>query len=310
MIRVGTIFLLLLSPVIAFSQESFDNFPVLSGKYLGQKSPGLTPEKFAPGIINTKRSTGCAAFNRDGTMFIFKRFYSRTENYIFITELQNGKWTKPVVAPFESEYYDGDFTLSPDGKRIYISSRRPPSGMGEQVMSNIWMAEIQSSGWSEPKMFDHPINTEEHESYPSVSANGTLYYFNRDRGGFGESDIFLSRLENGKYAKLENLGAKINTEDHEWDPYIAPDESYLIFCSQKPGGYGKDDFYVSYKMQDGKWSEAVNMGDKINSSGSDNRPFVTLDGKYFFYTSDKDRQRDLYWVDARIIENLRPKISK
>ena len=100
---------------------------------------------------------------------------------------------------------------------------------------------------------------------------------------------------------------EFNTEAHEWDPFIAPDESYLIFCSTKPGGFGGDDFYISFKDSNNKWSEPVNLGELINSPASDNRPYVTNDGKYFFYTSSKRGNRDIYWVDARFLDQFRPK---
>ena len=98
----------------------------------------------------------------------------------------------------------------------------------------------------------------------------------------------------------------LNTEHHEWDPFIAPDESYLIFCSTRPGGLGRDDLYVSFRGEDDGWSEAVHMGDEINSPRSENRPYVTLDGKYFFYTSIKRGKRDVYWVSAKYLDRFRP----
>lgn len=86
---------------------------------------------------------------------------------------------------------------------------------------------------------------------------------------------------------------------------MAADESYLIFCSTKPGGYGRDDFYISFRNEKGSWSKPVNMGEKINSPGSDNRPYITPDGKFFFFTSMKRGNRDIYWVDAEIIAEFR-----
>jgi hypothetical protein len=134
------------------------------------------------------------------------------------------------------------------------------------------------------------------------------------------TEIYRSRLVDGKYIEPENLGAPINTEFDEWDPYIAPDESYLVYCSMKPGGYGKDDLYISFKKEDDSWTHPINMGAEINSSGWENRPYVTLDGKFFFFTSTKPPPkgvdakaaggRDIYWVDARIITKFKQKAFK
>ncbi len=154
---------------------------------------------------------------------------------------------------------------------------------------------------------EYPVNTEDHDSYPSLTRDGTIYFFSRRPGGLGESDIYRSRLVNGKYLKAENLGTVINTEEHEWDPFIAPDESFLVFCSTKAGGYGRDDLYISFREGDGSWTKPVNMGENFNSPGLDNRPSITPDGKFLFYVTAKSGNRDIYWVDARIIEDLKPR---
>ena len=303
------------------------DFPILSGPYLGQTPPpGSTPEIFAPGIISTKESEGCSAFSRDGKWFIFKRF-SKTLPDIYEMEEINGQWTKPRIIPFQGEYRTGDYTLSPDGKTLYFASNRPltagaqPSG----VNANIWKIERNDTGWSEPQPLGPEINTEMHESYPSVTNDGTLYFFRRksDDNQGEMADIYRSRLVKGKYTKPEILGASINTETHEWDPFIAPDESYLIFCSMKSGGYGKDDLYITFRTGD-DWTEPVNMGATINSPESENRPYVTPDGKFFFFTSTRNTPapgennhawirdygqcggRDIYWVDAKILDTFRP----
>jgi Tol biopolymer transport system component len=149
------------------------------------------------------------------------------------------------------------------------------------------------------------VNSGQHDSYPSVTKDGTLYFFSRRDGGLGHGDIYRSTLSNGEYTQVENLGKPINTEYHEVDPYIAQDESYIIFCSDKPGGFGKADFYISFRRDEGLWTEAVHMGGKVNSPQAEYIPYVTPDGKYFFFTSNKSGNRDIYWVDAKIIDELK-----
>ena len=96
----------------------------------------------------------------------------------------------------------------------------------------------------------------------------------------------------------------LNTEYHEWDTYIAPDESYMIYCTMMPGGLGSDDLYVTFETNDGSWSKAVHLGNQINTEKSENRPYVSPDGMYLFYTSTIRGNRDIYWVDAKIIQEL------
>ena len=305
-ISVG-ILLSIIFVFISYTQQH--DFPVLKGPYLGQKPPGMIPEIFAPGVISTDVNEGCSGFLRNGTLFVFRQSRSDTDKReIFITEMKNGAWTRPVAAPFDSI---GDFTVAPDGKTLYFTSRRSLYGKdGESESSNIWITEIKDGSWSEPRPLEYPVNTEHSDSYPSVTQDGTIYFFSRRPGGLGESDIYRSRLINGKYIEAENLGPVINTEEHEWDPFIAADESFLVFCSTKAGGYGRDDLYIAFRREDGSWTKPVNMGENFNSSGLDNRPYITPDGKYFFYVNAKRGNRDIYWVDAKIIENLKPKELK
>ncbi|TFG74501.1 MAG: hypothetical protein E4H23_11925 [Chrysiogenales bacterium] len=149
-------------------------------------------------------------------------------------------------------------------------------------------------------------------------------------GGLGKGDIYISRFENDQYAEPENLGSAINNEHFDMDPFIAPDESYLIFSSSRPGGSGNNDLYISFRKPDGGWSAAVNMGSAVNSYAHEIHPFVSRDGKYLFFCSKRriaykrhsdpplsfpdkinwlakpgNELEDIYWVDAGIIKKLK-----
>jgi hypothetical protein len=294
----------LLITVIQGQETSFSS---LAGPYLGQTPPGTVPELFAPGIISTDVGEGCSGFMEDGELFLFAR---RGEGILF-TEVKGNGWTSPEEVSFSSRGQDGDFIIAPDGVTVYFASGRPvEQGAPSLRDHNIWKTVRTPSGWTEPKILPYPINTEAHESYPSLSADGTLYYFSRREGGFGQSDIYLSEPVNGSYRETVNLGNIINTEHHEVDPFIAPDESYLIFASDRPGGLGSDDFYICFKGPNGEWLPPVNMGEKINSRHTEYIINVTLDGKYIFYTSDKQGSRDIYWVDHNIIHRLKGKFLR
>jgi hypothetical protein len=290
---VASLFLVGLSPQ--------KDFPAPKGPYLGQKPPGLVPEVFAPGIISTDAGEGCSGFMDNGKAFLF----SRRGKGILFTELKRGRWTPPAKVSFAKPGQDGDFIVAPDGKTVYFASGRPVSGGSQPLRDhNIWKTVRTESGWTEPEPLPAPVNTGAHESYPALSKDGTLYFFSRREGGFGQSDLYKSEIVNGRYTEVANLGAVFNTEHHEVDPFIAPDESYLIFASDRPGGYGSDDFYICFKGTDGQWLPPRNMGDKINSAHTEYIINVTLDGKYLFFTSNKSGNRDIYWVDAGIIERL------
>lgn len=279
----------------------------LTGHYLGQQLPGLTPKIFAPGIISTDANEGCCSFSKDGNLFLFARGSSELSG-ILIMEQIDGVWTEPKLAPFSAGSSDWDFMLASDDKTVFVSSGRPLQDGGENEREyRIYVSEKTEHGWTSAVMLPPPVNTGEHDSYPSVASNGTLYFFSNRSGGFGEGDIYKSQRVNGKYPEVENLGEQINTDYHEVDAFIAPDESYMIFCTDKPGGFGRHDIYVTFRNENGEWSDPMNMGEKINTSFSEYIPYISPDGKYFFFTSNKSGNREIYWMDSGIIDELKQK---
>lgn len=196
---------------------------------------------------------------------------------------------------------------------MYFTTLRSPDKTTSMLLeqANIWAVKLEMNGWTEPVMFAKSINTDKYyENYPSVTNDGTVYYMSRRRGGIGRTDVYRSRNLDGVYAEAENLGPTINTRASDIDPFVAPDESYLIVCQDKADGYGRWDLYIAFKKKDGSWTAPVNMGNAVNSSSSELRPYVTPDGKYLFFTSNRpnnQRLEKIYWVDAGIITNLKPK---
>ena len=300
--------LYLLTTLAVFSQQK--EFPKLCGAYLGQTLPGMKPELFAPGVITTDTSEGCIGWGNDMEYFIFQRRVDG-KSKLYIMNQINSVWSKPKHLPFGDKYLVGDFTIAPDGKTMVFASKILIDEIGSEVEgADIWIVEKTATGWTEPKHIGAPVNTKYHDSYPCLAKNGNLYFFSRKPGGFGQSDIYMSEFFEGKYKTPVNLGSNLNTEYHEWDTYIAPDESYMIYCSMMPGGLGGDDLYVTFKTKDGSWSKLIHLGNEINTEKFENRPYVSPDGKYFFYTSTVRGSRDIYWVDTNVIKDLKPEELK
>jgi len=292
-------FLLALTLIIEAGARQ--GFPRLQGPYLGQKPPGMTPQPFAPGVITTDEEEGSSGFARNGTVFLFQKFlHNRCQT--FITRLENGVWTTPELIPFwETMADNGDFVISSDDKTMLYQVK---TETGSFLVSSIWRVEITDKGWGERASFPPPINSGYDESFASDTVDGSLYFFSRRPGGKGRFDLYSCLFRDGRYTESVNLEA-LNTEFQEWDPFIAPDGSYLVFCSTKPGGLGADDLYITFKLKDGHWTPPVNMGKEINSAGSENRPYVTRDGRYFFFTSTRNGSRDTIWVRAEYLDRFR-----
>ncbi len=220
----------------------------------------------------------------------------------------NGRWSSPKAVSFPDPYTYGQPAISPDGEQFFFVVHKPAGPNGQERDNDIWFQEKNGLGWSDVIKPGPPLNSNKSELGPSVSRKGNVYFYSFDiEGGFGSVDIYCSRLTEGGYKKPENLGDSINTEFMDTLPYIAPDESYLLFSSMHPDGYGDFDLYVSYKKEDGTWTKAKNLGEKINSSARESTSVVSPDGKYLFFMSRRNGIGEFFWVDAKIIEELRPK---
>jgi len=278
------------------------NFPRLTGPYLGQEPPGMTPRPFAPGIITTDDEEGISGFARGGTVFLFQKFRDR-RCHTYITRLVEGVWTAPELIPFwETMVHNGDFVISSDDRTMLYQVKKEADPL---LRSDLWRAEITQTGWREGTPLPSPVNTADNdESYASDTAGGDLYFFSNRPGGKGRFDLYACPFKDGAYGEATNL-EHLNTEFQEWDPFVAPDESYILFCSTKPGGLGGDDIYIAFMGKDGAWGSPVHLGKEVNSPGSENRPYVTRDGKYFFFTSTRNGNRDTFWVQAEYLDRFR-----
>jgi Tol biopolymer transport system component len=252
----------------------------IEGPYLGQKSPGMSPEVFAPGIISNGFHEHSLTISPDGNDLFYVTTDASYSLYriIYLRKTNHG-WSKPQIAPFSSEYSDLCPLFSPDGKRLYFVSTRPVPGQKKRKKAGrIWYVEKTGDSFGMANYLELPIYPDSDIANPSLSANGTLYYqYSYEEKGW---DLYHSQLAEGKYREPENLGDKINTPYNESSPFIAPDESFLLFHSNRPGGYGGMDIYVSFKQSDGSWVQPINLGNEINSSASDWRPILSPDGKY------------------------------
>jgi Tol biopolymer transport system component len=151
-----------------------------------------------------------------------------------------------------------------------------------------------AAGQRPPENFT-AINSDSNEYYISFTVTGDIYFGSSRPGGFGQEDIYVSRLENGRYGSPVNLGEAVNSDKAEFDPFISPDENLLIFASSKRDDtVGGTDLYYS-KFEKGQWTAAANLGNRINTPTRDFCPYISPDGKYFFFSSEAN----VKWVEIQ-----------
>ena len=282
-IVLGLFCMLFLNACKTNSQKSKEK-SISKNAYLGQKAPGLIPELFAPEIIKTELREAAGVFSPNLKDFYFRRrggVYKN--NALVVVKLIDNKWTESLVADRAGEPF-----ISEDGKTMHLGKR---------------YREQTASGWSESKPLGAPFDKFRIMRL-TVASNDTYYFDEASESG----PLRYSRFINGKYEEPKT----VNIEDiGDWNahPFIAPDESYIIWDDQREkGGYGDADLYISFRKKDGSWGKSINLGDKINSKYAEAYGSITPDGKYFFFhRSYGNNKADIYWVDAQIIYDLKPK---
>ncbi len=189
---------------LGFAAGGAQDFPRLTGPYLGQEPPGMAPMPFAPGIITTNDEEGSSGFARGGTVFLFQKFRDR-RCHTYITRLADGVWTAPALIPFwETMVHNGDFVISSDDRTMLYQVRTDP---GSGPPSQIWRAEITDSGWGDRAALPAPVNTPHFESYASDTSDGTVYFFSGRPGGKGRFDLYACPFKDGAYGEAVNLGS-------------------------------------------------------------------------------------------------------
>ena len=273
-------------------------------QYIDTTKPTLTPQVFAKGFISQDSiSEYGSIFSKDGSEFYFG-IDTGEKSEIHYSQYINGKWSTPIPIFAHDIYSYNDPFLSPSEDRLYYISDMPRNEQDTIKDIDIWYSKKIKKGWSEPVNAGSHINSDRNEYYISFTKEGTMYFASNKNTTLKRKhdfDIFYSPFLDKEFQPSVKVSEAINTKWYEADVFIAPDESYIIFCSFRRTGLGEGDLYISFKDARGEWQAAQNMGIPINSEKHELCPFVTADGKYFFYTSNQD----IYWVSTDIFDTFR-----
>ena len=271
--------------------------PIAEGPYLGQTSPGSTPQVFAPGLIcDTRPHKGEAwgTFSADGNTFCFSRL-----GYVFITENTNHGWTIPERVG-SIPYGTAVCCLYPDANSVLFMYSYDPS-----KRYRLHRCTRTSEGWSVPHELGSPFTDSGAFGGFSVAADSSIYFWgfkgSNGRGGFWVApfvdDTWTPRAIEVPVGIANNLNGR--------HPGIAPDASFMVFYSIAPGAQGgtPTDLYLTLRKADGTWTTPRNMGPRINSRYHESAPSISPDKKYMFFTrangwwenSSRDTS-DIYWV--------------
>lgn len=263
-------------------------FPKLTGPYLGQKPPGMIPEIFAPGIISSEEFIEFkGSFSLDGKEYYYYRHsLPQIIPTLFFTKVENGVWTEPAQLQIAQGARTAHPCISHDNKWLFF---KWTFGRDQNKQSGFYVSTRTSTGWSIPQYAGKGM-------YLTSDNSGQLYTTESVWGD--QPKHYLSKIifSNGVFSNYERQTINPHYEN-QTHPCIAPDGSYIIFDINVQDG----SLFVSFKDTDGNWREAIDLtkhGFKPDIRGA----YISPDGKYLFFSYNGD----IWWVDIKVIENLRP----
>lgn len=301
---------------------------------LGGPIPTYTPLIFAQGVVSQGGYVeGSLVFSPDMMELFFQRRKPEESHNIYTMRFVKGRWTQPEPAFFSThkEYLDFHPRFSPDGNRLYFGSTRPL----EKEMDSLdmqrwkrtpngaklhqWYIEKSENGWKQPVLLLEKLFEDEWIMCVTPSENGNLYFTSKEKEDQLEDEgIYYATNQKGRYPSIERLPQGINAEG-KWraHPFVAPDESYLLYDAERTSIPDNGDLYISFN-QGGIWTESVGLGRTINTKLSETGATVSPDGKYLFFNRGEERQKedgssywdvDMYWVDfirlkEKILKNM------
>jgi Tol biopolymer transport system component len=261
----------------------------------------MTAQLFSPGIVSTDVGELNSVFSPDYQEFYFtRRGIPGVPPRIMVSRRGPEGWEKPEPVAFDQRFSGIDLFITPDGRRMVFCSNRPHDrGGSPRDDHDFWVSGREGSGWGEPELFAPEAMSDSQDFYPIITGDGNLY-FNSQRDGPGTNHIFRASLVEGRYGQAEKLPDPVNSEFREFDAFVSLEEDLIIFSSDRPGGLGRADLYLSL-LDDGRWSEPKNLGAAVNSGASEYGAMLSPDGRFLFFTSSRSGMEDIYWVSAEVL---------
>ena len=269
---------------------------------------------FAPGVISGPANDAVPAFTPDGNTVYFTRSHT-----ILVSHRVGDRWSEPEVAPFSGRWGDSEPALSPDGAILIFASNRPAVEPGLPLDgewgfpnrrtfkangANLWRVERQANGWGPPVRLPDIVNRGTAVWEPSIVADGSLYFM--DAHVPGRFRLYRSQYKDGHYQEPELL----NFNDGAWsdvDATVAPDESFLVFSSNRPPVEGTDhhELFIAFRTADG-WGQLTHLGALVNAPPADNvNPRLGADHHTLYFTSGRTLASTFPRTPATLAADLR-----
>ncbi len=291
-----------ISKVNSQTDTIFKNTPLSQGLWYSETKPIMSPAVFAPDLLNSKihHLHSAPVFTPDGKYMFFSAYINNEKpQRIFIVEKEGNFWQKPKVASFSGKYQEGNPVVSPDGTKIYFSSKRPDKEEDPELDgSRIWFVE-KHDGWREPKLLKFPTKIGI-GAVPSYISNSGILYFSV-RVAKRDYDIYECKLIENIPTDIKRLDEPISfLNEIELGAITDPDNKLLIFSVFSKTGNNKIGLYISKKTKEGLWSKP-RLADRFEILKESRFPGFTPDGEYFFFLSYEEGYEQIYWVKTDLL---------
>lgn len=226
----------------------------------------------------------------------FKKYKSKNKKMSMVAEhkirecqLGDSLLNNPVLCtikvlewPINSLYQDYGPALPADESKLIFTSARDTSKFDKKnrlVFEDVVQSQRQADKWSVPEKISPRINDTFHDAVTYLTPDGKTVFLYYEKGN---GDIYQSNLSGSEWSEPISMGPEINTVSWETSGCISKDGNKFYFTSDRPGGQGGLDIYVTEKQANGTWGKAQNLGPSINTPGNEDAPFVHQDGTLYF----------------------------
>lgn len=260
-----------------------------------QAQTGTTPTVLGPGVISGPANDAAATFTPDGRTVYF--FRANGQDYdILSSHLHGARWSQPVIAPFSGHWRDLEATMAPDGSYLIFASSRPIDGGGKPIDGHwggqlhpgrgghLWRVDQRGDGWSAPVLLPATVNRFDSTFSPAIAADGSLYFMAATGPG-GRFQLYYSQLKSGQYRTPELLPFSAGQYGGV-DPAIAPDQSFIVFGSNRPPTPEHDSYaFIAFRAH-GHWGDPIPLPAAVNSLGGIDELRLGPDGHTLYVTSN------------------------
>jgi Tol biopolymer transport system component len=251
---------------------------------LGCAVPGwcaVSPTVFAPGVISGPSNDSDPCFSPDGNTVVFAR-----NTTLMISHKRGAIWSPPEILPFSGQWPDQQPTMAPDGSfLVFVSGRPLNAGDTKRPAGNLWRVARHGITWGQPVHLPATVNRGLSTWAPSIAGDGSIYFIEKENEKTPMRLWRAQAREGGYDAAVPVSFGDTTTQDV--DPAVAPDESFIVFGSLRPGVDSHERLFISFK-ENGKWGKPTDLGDEINGPDDTNEARLSPDGKTLYFSSDRN----------------------